>query len=75
MQKSAKLGLGLTPVQHRQMLGNPEVSGSNPLPATKKPPERWFIVITLQKSLRNETGTNCIMVAGSNRTPATFHQP
>jgi hypothetical protein len=36
--KSANSGLGLTPVQQRQVLGNPEVSGSNPLPATKQTP-------------------------------------
>ena len=40
--KSAKSGLGLTPVQHRQVPGIPEVvrkypeGVSNPLPATKK---------------------------------------
>ena len=34
------MGLWLTPAQHRQVLGNPEVAGSSPAPATLNEPWR-----------------------------------
>lgn len=42
---SANSGLGLTPVLHRQVLDNPEVSGPNPLPATNQTPTRCLVLV------------------------------